>query len=208
MSQIILDMGSGNTCRNDIDYAKRMIDTVIEMDKKHHEIIFKWQLEKKDPEGQKKLDHSVFTAAFEYAKEKGYKTTSSVFDYESLMFLLQFPSLPFIKIPCRPDIYYLAGGIPRAIPVYLSAYREQGEFKVFGPVHLMLCVPHYPAKLEDYEKAGWCGAVISDHTPGLDLWRKYQPQIWEKHFILERSPDNPDSGVFAITSDELREVIG
>jgi sialic acid synthase SpsE len=205
MSQIILDLGSGNTCRNDIDYAKRMIDTVVDMDKKRHEVIFKWQLEKDDPPGQKKLDHSIFDEAFKYAMQKGYKTASSVFDEESLDFLLGYDTA-FVKIACRPDLYWLAGEVPRNVPVYMSV--DGGSYKVHSGIVLLLCIPQYPAKLEDYERLGWCKLAVSDHTPGLELWRKYQPPIWEKHYVLERSPDNPDSGPFAITPDELAEVIG
>jgi sialic acid synthase SpsE len=200
-------MGSGNTCGNSIEYARRMIDTVVDMDKKRHEVIFKWQLEKDDPPGQKKLGQGVFKDVHKYTLEKGYKSGSSVFDIESLLFLISLqPS--FIKIACRPDLYWLAGAIPRSMPVYLSSNPANGNKECFGPVHVLLCIPEYPAKLEDYERAGWCRGPISDHTPGLELWRKYQPIIWEKHFVLERSKDNPDSGVFAITPDELEEVIG
>jgi sialic acid synthase SpsE len=49
---------------------------------------------------------------------------------------------------------------------------------------------------------------ISDHTAGLDLYRKYHPSIWEKHLVLERTEGNLDAGPFSITPGELREVIG
>jgi sialic acid synthase SpsE len=206
MNQIILDMGSGNTCGNSADYARRMIDAVVSIDKKRHEVIFKWQLEKDDPPGQKKLEPSVFADAYYYAKERGYKTTASVFDIESLRTLLNF-EVPFIKIACRPDLYWLGGEVPRKIPVYLSS-TAKANYVIYMPVQIMICVPEYPAKLEDYPPGF---NSYSDHAPGLQLWNRYppyHPEIWEKHFVLERSPANPDSGTFAITPPELEEVIG
>ena len=198
-------MGSGNTCRNSIDYVKRMIDTVISMDKKRHSITFKWQLEKADPPGQKKLDREVFKAAYQYAADKGYPTTSSVFDEESLEFLMGF-QIPFIKIACQPKIYHLTLAIPRGIPILLSIDpRDKSSHRVWPPFTPLVCIPEYPAKLEDYP---YGAQGYSDHTSGLALWNYYHPVIWEKHFVLERSSDNPDAGEFALTPDQLAEVIG
>lgn len=207
MSLIILDMGSGNTCHNSIDYAKRMIDAVVDIDSKKTQVIFKWQLESEDPPGQKKLDRDVFKAAYEYAGEKGYLTTSSVFDSKSLAYLLQFP-VPFIKIACQPILYPMALAIPSSIPVFISVAG-----RAILPIHcnFLHCIPKYPATLAEYEAAfapHMLNASVSDHTPGLELWRKYKPQLWEKHFIIERDVSNPDSGLFAIDPDQLKEVIG
>lgn len=207
MSLIILDMGSGNTCGNSVDYAKRMIDAVADIDSKKTQVIFKWQLEDKDPPGQKKLGREVFKAAYEYAGEKGYLTTSSVFDSKSLAYLLQFP-VPFIKLACQPVLYPLAVAIPAKIPVFISVAG-----RAILPIHcnFLHCIPKYPATLTEYEDAFaefMLKASVSDHSPGLELWRKYRPQLWEKHFVLERDASNPDAGSFATTPDELREVIG
>jgi sialic acid synthase SpsE len=70
----------------------------------------------------------------------------------------------------------------------------------------MLCVSEYPAEIDAYgnqQPALRWG--ISDHTIGLDLWRKYRPAFYEKHFALEDST-GPDAGPWAATPDELREV--
>lgn len=208
MSLVILDMGSGNSCKNDVDYAKCMIDTVAAVDSHKHNVILKWQLEDKDPPGQKRLDRAVFTLAYEYATEKNYLTTSSVFDYKSLAFLLQFPNIPFVKIACDPKLYGMALGIPARIPVFISVAG-----RAVLPIHcnFLHCVPKYPATLEEYEAMfhpTMLKASVSDHSPGLELWEKYQPQIFEKHLVLEREENNPDAGPFAITPDQLREVIG
>jgi sialic acid synthase SpsE len=220
MAQIILDMGSGNTCRNSIDYAKRMIDTVAAIDSHKHSVILKWQLEEVSPPGQLKLDREVFRVAYEYAKEKGYQTTSSVFDKSSLYFLLTF-DIPFVKIACRSDLYWLIGEIPPEIWTLASTidWPIIWETRPYGAgITWMQCVPKYPAQMEDYRVMYWDAnsntkwQAFSDHTEGLGLWKEINKDIvdiiWEKHFVLERSPDNPDSGVFALTPDQLAEVIG
>ena len=216
MAQVILDFGSGNTCKNDVAYIKRMIDALVAIDTHKHEVVIKWQLFKEPPAsgggslGGKDipLTHEAFTAAYEYAKEKGYRCTSSVFDKESLAFLLGF-DVPFVKIACRPDLYWLAGEIERKIPVYISADMRPGPDSAERRKWLMLsteilsCVPKYPADIRDYS---W-DTAFSDHVEGLGLWKAYKPDIWEKHFCLERDPSNPDSGPFAITPEELREIL-
>lgn len=214
MSLIILDMGSGNTCGNSVDYAKKMIDTVAEMDSKKHRVWLKWQLEERDDGPNKHLDREVFKAAFEYGEGKGYQMTSSVFDVHSLGFLLfsrqPMWELPFIKIACRPDLYYLMGLVPRAIPLFVSVYKVE-SLPYMSNCQVLYCVPKYPATLAEYEdrfSGKTLEGAVSDHTPGLELWRKYKPQIWEKHFVLERDASNPDAGSFAMTPDQLKEVIG
>jgi hypothetical protein len=62
---------------------------------------------------------TVFEYAYYYARDKGYKTTASVFDEFSLYCLLKY-NIPFVKIANRPDLYWLAGEVPRKIPVYMS----------------------------------------------------------------------------------------
>lgn len=208
MSQIILDFGSGNTCRNNPLIIKQMINELKAINTGKHEVIIKWQLFEKAGENTP-LSHPIFDIAYDYAKEKGYKTTSSVFDLESLKFLLNY-DVPFIKIANRRDLDWLIGEVPRKIPVYVSVPKVPLDFarqsERFGNTRYMLCVSEYPAKIEDYEKNNCFMESISDHTIGLDLFKKYQPLIWEKHYKL---PDSQglDAGPFAITPEELREVL-
>lgn len=210
MAQIILDMGSGNTCKNSVAYAKRMIDCVAAIDNHKHEVILKWQLEEKDPPGQMRLKHEVFDAAYQHAKEKGYRTTSSVFDLSSLEFLLRY-DVPFIKIACNPDLYWLADKIHALSNkrIYISmVYSEPSDVRLLPRDVVLRCVPKYPAKIEDYRiPLKWNRLNISDHTPALELWRMTKPAIIEKHFILERADDNPDSGPFAIDPKQFQEMI-
>jgi len=210
MSQIILDFGSGNTCRNDWDYVKRMIDELKAVDTGKHEVIIKWQLFKKAGDNIP-LEPKIFEAAYIYAQQLGYKTTSSVFDKESLDFLLQF-EVPFIKLANRRDLDWLIGEVPRKVPIYVS-YDNIKDIKFRHNIQELLCISNYPAKLDDYELVfnlkydiDESGFGISDHTSNLDLWNKYKPGICEMHYGL---PDSTglDAGPFMRTPAILREVL-
>ena len=212
MSQIILDMGSGNTCQNNWDIAKKMIDTVAEIDTHKHEVIFKYQLfEKAEPNIP--LYRDIFARAYTYTESLGYQTTSSVFDIHALNYLLMW-DIPFVKIPCRPELYWLIGEIPRKYMVYVSIenliYYELYQNYFIGARDVeMACVPKYPAKIDEYEEMfdTELGEAISDHVKGLSLWYIFEPEIWEKHFCLEHDDKNPDAGDFAITPEELKEIL-
>jgi sialic acid synthase SpsE len=221
MSKIILDFGSGNTHKNNWEYLKRMLDELrkAEISKgtsEKHEIIIKHQLFKKAGDNIS-LDYEIFKEAYHYAYLLGYKTTASVFDKESLNFLLQF-DVPFIKIANRRALDWLIGEVPRKIPVYVSVgSMPEGETLLYGyPNYInqnrdiaLFCVSQYPASTEEYERRYSKGSLkhgISDHTIGLDLYKKYQPRIWEKHYKL---PDSTglDAGPFAISPEELKEIL-
>ena len=230
MSQIVLDFGSGNTCKNNTNYVKRMIDELAAVDTGKHEICIKWQLFKKAGDNIP-LEKHVFNYAYEYAKKYGYKTTASVFDKESLDFLLEF-DVPFIKIANRRDLDGLIGEVPRKIPIHVSiGGREYDGINKENPwpsapkisqinsnLKYMCCVSKYPANIKDYEerfdldremRIGAQG--ISDHTIGLQFFKKmfsYQvkPAIWEKHYKLSDSTGF-DAGDFAITPEELKGVL-
>jgi sialic acid synthase SpsE len=192
-----------------------MIDELKDIDTGKHIITLKWQLSL--PDGiNVPLDHDVFDYAYHYGNEQGYKTTSSVADLESLKFLLQY-DVPFVKIPNDRSLDWLIGYVPRMIPVYVSYSNAEEMFdsELKYNNSAMLCVSKYPAKLEEYEESirrfanetgiPFC-LPISDHTCGLDLFNKYQPCIFEKHFKLPTST-GLDAGPFAITPEELREIL-
>lgn len=201
--QLILDMGSGNTCRNDKSEIAKMIAAVFEADTGKHDIVFKWQLF--DHAGiNLPLDRKVFDYAYDMASECRYKTTASVFDKDSLKFLLKY-DVPFVKIACRPELYGLANYAE--VPVYVS---------VSSPAQMqtdclnMCCVPKYPATFEEYEqvfKDEHLQAAISDHVPGWTMYNRWAPAVLEKHFVHERRSDNPDAGAFAVTPAELRSIL-
>ena len=218
---IILDFGSGNTCKNNRHIIKRMIDELVKVDTGKHTIVIKWQLFTDCPPNEP-LRRDVFHCAYKYAKKNGYKTTASVFDADSLQFLLTY-DIPFVKLANRPDLYWLAGEVPRKIPVYAS-FSNIGDFWSRKPVwmieHPMWCVSKYPATLEDYEKniifpdyaEGELAKIlipypaISDHTTDFTLYHKYKPSIYEVHYRLDDST-GPDAGLFARTPEQLGEVL-
>jgi sialic acid synthase SpsE len=211
----ILDMGSGNSCDNHFSTIKEMIDSIAEIDK-DRKIILKWQLFKEAGKNVP-LDHDSFRQAYEYAKYKGFKTTASVFDKESLDFLLTF-DIPFVKIANNEKYYYLVNEIPRGIIAIISAdFYDLKKFPIsfrdFFNNLFMHCVPKYPAEMEDYIKTQkglphlFLTAGISDHTTNWDLYRKYKPKIYECHYVLKHNKNNLDGGLFARTPEMLEEII-
>ena len=87
---IIFEMGSADTCKNDVIQIRAMIDAIAEVDKKR-ESVLKWQLflEQRFNHVQS-LSKGCFGVAYLYAKNLGFKTTASVFDRSSLDFLLKY----------------------------------------------------------------------------------------------------------------------
>ena len=217
MSQIILDFGSGNTCQNNTNIVKRMIDELAAVDNNKHQIIIKWQLFKQAGDNIP-LDRRIFDYAYHYAKKYGYKTTASVFDLTSLNFLLEF-DIPFIKIANNRALDWLIGEVPRKVPVYVSYdkfydYYDKVDFEHEKETGItpLLCLSKYPSTIEDYQELvkysfrtlGDCN--ISDHTIGLELFKKYQPAIWECHYKLDNST-GLDAGPFAKTPKALKEIL-
>lgn len=197
---LILDFGSGNSCKNDIMKVQDMIDAVAALGPSQHEIVLKWQLFRKEPPNIP-LDHDVFDFAYNYAQEKGLLTTASVFDLYALDFLKLY-DVPFVKIACRPDLYYLSRlcSLPTIISVSYGP-------SITGTQSLM-CVSQYPADIDEYAHK-FCAIElrtgVSDHTIGWELYHTYHPHILEKHFVLEHDTDNPDSCV-AVTPKDLAAI--
>jgi hypothetical protein len=202
MAQIILDIGSGNTCKNDIDYAKRMVDEVIKVDTKRHEVIFKAQLFKDRPPNVP-LSPYVFDRLYCYCRDLGYELTASVFDIESLKFLLEYEPC-FVKVANGEKLNWLIGEVPRKYRVYKSVdHIPVVDWQFDESIRKLWCISEYPAPISKYPD--WC-PCISDHTVGLDLWYRNKPEIWEKHYKLSDSM-GLDAGPFAITPQELKEIL-
>ena len=202
MRQFIIEMGSGNTCRNDIGIVREMIDAVAGVDSGKHDVILKWQLFESAPPNEPLL-WRTFAYAYGYAWERGFCTTASVFDRRSLLFLRRF-EIPFIKIANRPNLRYLTC---EDVPYYVS-YSGSGLISCVDVA--MACVSEYPADIRTYQERftgdelRW---AVSDHTVGWDLYHLYNPKVIEKHFVLKHDSDNPDGGPFAVTPAQLAEVL-
>jgi len=200
MSRFIIEMGSGNTCRNDSGLIREMIDAVSEVDTGKHEVILKWQLFESAPPNVP-LDIGKFAVAYSYASSLGYETTASVFDTRSIERLASF-RVPFTKIACVPKLYGLIPQIKGTVYVSVSEPMAEPAARIVQ----MACVRKYPASASDYQDIGITDAV-SDHTVGWNLYRTWRPTVIEKHFVLRRDKDNPDAGPFAVTPAELSEVL-
>ena len=202
MSQFIIEMGSGNTCRNDIGKVREMIDAVVDADTGQHEIVFKWQLFHFAPPNEPLL-WCTFAYAYGYAAAFGYDTTASVFDFDSANFLASFDT-PFIKIANQPRLWRLARQIDGLKYISVNGQLPRDiEEAVY-----MHCVSEYPADAAEYQATTQIGhSTVSDHTIGWDLYWDWRPSIIEKHFVLEHDASNPDGGPFAVTPKQLAEVL-
>jgi len=213
---IVLDFGSAETSKNDVAYVHRMIDELAAVDTMRERIVIKWQLFSSVPSGVPPLKREVFEEAEWYAYLKGYQTTASVFDEASLEYLLSYDIEPvFVKIAARPHLYSLIEEIPEHIPVFVSvpnlAEREyvwENYAHRKGRLIIFHCIAEYPADPTVYETMYGrnLSYSISDHTPGLYLYQKYQPWYWEKHYKLADSTGR-DAGSFAITPEELKAIL-
>ncbi len=213
---IILDFGSGETCRNSRDEVDRMLAALKEVDSGRRRIIIKWQLFQEVPEVEgvtvTPLDREVFDYAYKAAKDIGYETTSSVFDYSSLSFLLSYP-IPFVKIACRPSLYTLMMKIPEDMQTIVSVSHPFTTWDfLIGTARdnfrLLCCVPEYPANQVRYETmfGGFLSEGISDHSEDFKLFHKYEPTMYERHFKLEDS-EGLDNGPWASTPEDLKEIL-
>jgi sialic acid synthase SpsE len=201
--QLILDVGSGRSLK-DRFVVQDVVDAIKEVDSGKHQIVLKAQLFKEAPPNIP-LDPLLFDSLYNYGTKVGYKVTASVFDVPSLKFLLNY-DVPFVKIACRPDLYWLIGEIPRKVPVIVSHDMRQDEWDGSRyEVQWMSCIPEYPAKVSDYGDSSF--EAVSDHTVGWEIFNRPMNKIVEKHFVMERDPGNPDAGPFACDPESLREIM-
>lgn len=200
---IILDCGSGNTCKNSIEYACRMVKEIAEIGSRQN-IIIKWQLFKRAGDNAP-LSLEVFERAYRYAAAMGMRTTASVFDKDSLDFLLTY-DVPFIKLANTDASRMLAADIPEDRAVIIST--DKPTLQAGSNFKIMYCISEYPAKAKDYiDKFGDKLSVgLSDHTTDFELFKKYQPKIYECHVKLDDST-GPDAGKFARTPEHLKEIL-
>ena len=218
---IILDCGSGSQCNNDFDKVKKLIESAAILKSDKYDLILKWQLFDKSEE-LKSLAWQIFEYAYYNAKDLGLKTTASVFDEKSLSFLLQH-DIPFVKLSARTDLYWLVEKIPEDIPILFSVpsfdwYQElKNRIKRKAGFATMCCIQNYPAEEKTYKQeydnwalghTGYLHRGLSDHTTNFNLFKEYQPIIWEKHFILKHGKtDDPYGDLFCATIEELSEVL-
>ena len=208
MALIIIDCGSGETCRNDKSIVRKLIDSLSSVDQHNHEVIIKWQLWSAEGISPAlRLDWDIFDYAYVYADDEGYQTTASVFDIKSYDFLVDY-EIPFVKIACRPWVYPLIDTYDNWIVTVDHPHTGSMLTTLYNNVRIMYGMDEYTVAPEDYiMRFGHALSVgISDHTPGVDLFNIYQPAIYEKHFKLEDSI-GLDSGPHAVTAEVLSTIL-
>lgn len=205
---IILDIGACNVSKGSIKYYIELIDKIYTIYNNvvlDEEIIIKAQLFKKAGDNIP-MKKNLFESIYRYCAKSGFKCTASVFDLESLNYLLSF-NIPFVKIPCNKDLYYLSDFVPNWIPIFKSHdYRHYITDETRAEIR-MVCIPEYPAHISEYEVIGGLRDYVSDHTEGIELHEKYRPKVWEKHIVLHREKGNIDCGEFAILPEDLKEIL-
>jgi sialic acid synthase SpsE len=123
-------------------------------------------------------------------------TTASVFDADSLDFLLRY-DVPFVKLANLDYTRMYWRDVPRDIDLVVSVgnnaeFADWSERNVQG---VMACISEYPADGLDYTthfRDDFLRRGISDHTTGVDLHRVFMPEWYEKHFVTDDVPmDKP-----------------
>lgn len=201
---IILDFGSGNTCKNNTKIISEMIDELAKVDIER-KCIIKWQLFLSAGENIP-LTRDSFSFAYNYARDYGFKTSASVFDVPSLDFLMKF-KIPFIKIANNKTLH---NNIMHYIPPDILTIASWNAQKPIGiNVETMCCVSKYPAKVSDYEETFNPEDLrkgLSDHTTDFVLYKKYNPNIYEVHYKLYNNT-GLDTGPFARTPLQIKEIL-
>jgi hypothetical protein len=202
----IAELGSGNTCRNNLNRIRALIDGVAAADTGKYDVKIKFQLFDKVGDNLA-MSKEAFRYAHTYAfQEYGREVSASVFSEEWLGWLLDF-GVSWVKLANIPELHYMASLVPEDVIVYTSYPRDPGP--VPANVRPLCCVRKYPAKSEDYTvfSESYLRMGISDHTIGWGLLDSYQPEVFEKHIVDIREEQNPDAGPFAVTLEELWEVL-
>jgi sialic acid synthase SpsE len=216
---IILDFGSGETNANTEEFME-MVDKIIhykEHNKSKNRIIVKFQLFTKESVPYlKPLEKDFFKFAYAYCLAAGLECTASVFDLSSIGYLLGFRPAAF-KIAARENLYDLIDLLPLNQEIFVSVdnvAKMQYLYDKFGngfghKLIFLNCIPKYPALQEEYEEKFGHGLShsISDHTEGLDLYKRWQPCYFEKHVTSYHDNNIPDRSSYACTIDEIGGIL-
>lgn len=206
IKKLIFDI-SANTHKNKNSLIEEILYELDKYRKNDHEIIIKAQLFNKDVGGENIVcEKKSFEFMHKISLRLGFKCTASVFDLESAKFLINNFDIPFIKFACDKKYNEIEDIIPHKIKIISSISPKNNSFDLLKSDTsriYMLCVPSYPAKIDDYPIGFSC---ISDHVKGLSLYNRDSPIIWEKHLKMETST-GLDAGPFAITPKELRGIL-
>ena len=199
---ICLDFGQGDSTKNDPTYIKNLMDTVPQG------VVIKFQLFVNHPV-LTALKPSVFYQAWVHGQQTGKPVTASVFDEASINVMRQV-QVPFYKIASHEKWYPLIDKCPDYAPIIVSVdshvrMLQLATENMTKHMAFMCCVSEYPAEMEEYERLFtpmMLAQGISDHTTSTELYEKYRPILWERHYG-DRGPD----AEHAITREELLRVM-
>ena len=198
----ILDIGSGNTL-TDTETACKIIKTIQDLQIPNSYV--KFQLFKEAGDNIP-LNTEVFKRASHYAHVIGMPMGVSVFDEESLDVGIHSGAIGFVKLANNPKAHKLLDKIPEADRAIIST--DDPNFKVSrSNTDIIYCISKYPAEEKDYDKFGdKLKKGMSDHTTSWNLFKKYQPKIYECHFCLPESK-GLDAGKFARRPKDFKEIL-
>lgn len=243
---IIAEIGINHN--GDIELAKKMIKLskeagadIVKFQKRNPDICVpeEWKnVTRKTPNGimtYLEYRHMLEFGKEEYdeidrcCKEVGIRWTASVWDIDSLNFILQY-DIPFIKIPsaCITDIELLNKVKETNIPVVMSCGMSTVEeieraIRVFGykyDLTLMWCNSSYPARDDELDlrviqllKSVYRNYIkrvgYSSHEEGIGaciVAKTLGAEVIEKHVTLDKNMWGSDQKA-SITFDELKQLV-
>jgi|TARA_Y100000310_G_scaffold308935_1_gene352544 N-acetylneuraminate synthase len=161
-----------------------------------------------------------------YCKSKPIDWTASVWDLDSLKFLVQY-DIPFIKVPSAKitDINLLNNvretGIPTVMSLGMSTFKEIDKaVNIFKYTDLILlwCNSSYPTKDNELDLNvipklknlySWARLGYSGHEEGISaciIARVLGAEVFEKHITLSRSMWGTDQAA-SLVYDQLWRLV-
>jgi sialic acid synthase SpsE len=188
----------------------------------HNKLISQYELLK-----EYELDFSEFEELFDYAKKQDIELFFSVFDEESLDFVVDL-GVNLIKISSGEvtNIPFIEKISQKRLPIIISTgactldelTQAVNTIKKYTQdIILLHCVTNYPTKassvnlkmIESLKRLFNLPVGFSDHTSGIEIAqaaRVLGAQLIEKHFILDKRQNTPDKQV-SITPKELKRLV-
>lgn len=165
---------------------------------------------------------------FNFAKEIGLICFSTPFDKSSVDFLenlknpiykvasfeiTDIPLIKYIASKGKPIIFSTGVSTSNDIKLAIETARNEGN----NQICLLKCTSSYPAPLEesnlimikDFKKKFKVITGLSDHTLGIIspiIATSLGARIIEKHFIIDKTIDSPDSS-FSLNKGEFKEMV-
>lgn len=212
---IIFDVGSASLSNNDKFYYDRLVDMLCDLFPIRYwkRVVLKAQLFVDRLWGVL-LDRRVFEYFKSIAQKEGFQVTASVFDQESLEYLIEDKNIPFVKIAAIKELYPLIAKVPRKTAVVVSvtdSFEWSRLQEAFPDTVLMACVRQYPSLVKQYEGMFQREVLregISDHSirdASFALFDTYNPRVYERHIALNETRKDKDR-MYASYEEDIKEL--